>query len=57
MMRQATSFPPNGTITIPDGLDLLDYGTSSSQINNTQCNILGIVEQRKSPDNINATSY
>ncbi len=44
MMEQASTFPPTGLIAVPEILEVMQGGTSSSYLNNTDCNLFYLME-------------
>lgn len=48
MMEQTLTFPPTGPITVPTQIELMEAGTSSSYLNNTDCDLFDIAGDRKS---------
>lgn len=47
MMKQTNTFPPIGPIAVPEILEVMQGGTSSSYLNNSDCNLFYQIETCK----------
>jgi hypothetical protein len=47
MMKQSETFPPIGAIAVPEVLEVMQGGTSSSFLNNSDCNLFDQIVECK----------